>query len=140
MFPKVYSQSSNQNEPLKREVRSCPFSAQALYSEPIVYKSYMIWPPFSVWPTLLPLSLLFYYTDILAFQWHTDIEHDTYTLALLFPQTSIYFLIFVQIHRFFPNIFIYLFLAAVVLRCCVWLSLVAASRGYSLLWCAGFSL
>ena len=46
---------------------------------------------------------------------------------------------------FFFKLFIYLFLAALGL--CHWvfvaargLSLVAASRGYSSLWCAGFSL
>ena len=39
------------------------------------------------------------------------------------------------------NLFIYyLFLAALGLRCCVWLSLVVASRGYSSLRCVGFSL
>ena len=37
-------------------------------------------------------------------------------------------------------LFIYLFLAVLGLRCCVRLSLVAASRGYSSLQCEGFSL
>ena len=36
--------------------------------------------------------------------------------------------------------FIYLFLAALVLRCCTQLSLVVASGGHSSVWCAGFSL
>ena len=40
---------------------------------------------------------------------------------------------------FLINLFIYLFLAVLGLCCCAWLSLVAASRGYSSLWCAGFS-
>ena len=40
----------------------------------------------------------------------------------------------------FINVFIYLFLAALGLRCCGGLSLVAASGGYSSLQCAGFSL
>ena len=35
---------------------------------------------------------------------------------------------------------VYLFLAALGLRCCVGFSLVVASRGYSSLWCTGFSL
>ena len=40
------------------------------------------------------------------------------------------------------NLFIYLFLLLpeLGLRCCALLSLVAASRGYSSLWCTGFSL
>ena len=38
------------------------------------------------------------------------------------------------------NLFIYLFLAALGLRCCRRLSLVAVSEGYSSFWCAGFSL
>ena len=37
------------------------------------------------------------------------------------------------------NKFIYLFLAALGLRCCT-RTLVAVSGGYSLLWCVGFSL
>ena len=41
---------------------------------------------------------------------------------------------------FFFNKFIYLFLAALGLRCCMRLSLVAASGGYPLLQRAGFSL
>ena len=36
--------------------------------------------------------------------------------------------------------FIYLFIAALGLCCCRGLSLVAASGGYSSLWCVGFSL
>ena len=39
----------------------------------------------------------------------------------------------------FISVFI-LFLAALGLRCCARASLVALSRGYSSLWCAGFSL
>ena len=50
----------------------------------------------------------------------------------LFPGSSIFFF-----NLFY---FIYLFLAALVLRCCAQLSLVAASRGYSLLQCAGLPL
>ena len=38
------------------------------------------------------------------------------------------------------NLFIYLFLAVLSLIVVRMLSLVAASRGYSSLWCAGFSL
>ena len=48
-----------------------------------------------------------------------------------------------KVTTFFKNLFIclFLFLAALGLRCCTHgLSLVAASRGYSSLWCAGFSL
>ena len=41
---------------------------------------------------------------------------------------------------FKKNKFIYLFLAALGLRCCMWLSLVVASEGYSSLQCASFSL
>ena len=43
----------------------------------------------------------------------------------------------VSIYLFIYYLFI---LAALGLRCCTWLSLVAASRGYSSLWCPGFSL
>ena len=44
----------------------------------------------------------------------------------------------------FIYVFIYLFLAALGLRCCMWASLAAESGGYSLLrcaaYCGGFSL
>ena len=42
----------------------------------------------------------------------------------------------------FKGLFIYLFLflAVLGLHCCAWLSLVVAGRGYSSLWCPGFSL
>ena len=52
---------------------------------------------------------------------------------------NLYFLS-VESHFFFFNKFIYLILAALGLRCCAWLSLVAASGGYSSLRCMGFSL
>ena len=48
-----------------------------------------------------------------------------------------------KVTTFFKNLFIclFLFLAALGLRCCTHgLSLVAASGGYSSLWCTGFSL
>ena len=48
---------------------------------------------------------------------------------------------FLTFSVFFLNFFIYLlFGAALGLCCCVWLSLVVASGGYSSLWRVGFSL
>lgn len=84
VFPKVYSQTSNQNEP-EREVGSYHFFAQNLYLSQWRTRSCMIWPRFLICPPLLTLSLLSHHTDVLALQWHTDIEHDTYTPALLSP-------------------------------------------------------
>ena len=51
----------------------------------------------------------------------------------MIPSVSIIFL-------FLKKLFIYLFLAALGARCCSEASLVAASGGYSLLRCMGFSL
>ena len=50
--------------------------------------------------------------------------------------------LYILLHNllYLKNLFIYLFLAALGLRCCVRVSLVAASGGYSSLRCAGFSL
>ena len=48
-----------------------------------------------------------------------------------FPASFLFFLI---------NLFIYLFLAALGLCCCVRASSSCSERGYSSLWCAGFSL
>ena len=51
------------------------------------------------------------------------------------------FILFYLIYLFFKiNLFIYLFLAALVLCCCAWLSLFAASGSYSSLRRVGFSL
>ena len=58
-------------------------------------------------------------------------EQDLHSLNLA-PGGLLIFLKFIY--------FIYLFLAALVLRCCVRLSLVVASEGYSSLRCAGFLL
>ena len=57
---------------------------------------------------------------------------------LLLKNPELRNLVLITIVSFFFKI--YLFLAALVLRCCVWLSLVAAGGGYSLSQCVGFSL
>ena len=41
---------------------------------------------------------------------------------------------------FWKKIYLFYFLVVVGLHCCMWLSLVPASRGFYFLWCAGFSL